>query len=151
MFDKRALLIPVIIWLVCMSGPTYAIGLGSYGPSQCRATNAAEVYCSQHGGCARDGYCFFPDGSYCELWSFYNGTCPGKAYYEQMMWEREAYNFLHGDEGYYPSSMQYPSSMYYPSHYYPPYYSSGLYGNYYNYNWPIYGPYLSDPLYPAGW
>lgn len=130
-------------WMFCIAEPVNAIGLGSYGPGQCRATNAAEAYCMQNGGCARDGLCYFPDGSYCELWSFYNGTCPGRAYYEQMIWEREAYNFLHGDGGYYPPGM-------YP-YYYPSYYSGWPYGYDYDYKQQGYGPYWSDPLYPLGW
>src|SRR5512136_474805 len=90
-----------LILIGSMVDSAYAVGLGrtcSYN-----SKNAAEVYCIQHGGCPNNGYCYFPDGSNCELRSFYNGTCPGKAYYEQMMWESEAYRFLQGyEKNYYP-------------------------------------------------
>jgi hypothetical protein len=60
-----------------------------------------ENYCLNHGGNPRDGNCYFPDGSYCDLKPFYKGTCPGREYYEQNMWMAEAYNFLYGDAGSY--------------------------------------------------
>lgn len=142
MCGKMALLLLMIVGLVCIAEPAYAIGLGSYGSCECQARNAAAVYCIQHGGCSRDGNCYFPDGSYCELWSFFNGTCPGKAYYEQLIWEQEAYNFLYGDGGYYLPNYYEPSA-------YPPYYTNSPY--YTNYNWPKSGVYLSDPLNPTGW
>ena len=33
-------------------------------------------------------------------WAFYNGTYPGREYFEQMLWDAEAYRFLYGNEGY---------------------------------------------------
>ena len=131
----------MIIWLTFIAGPVWAQGFGSYGPGQCQAGNAAQAYCIQHGGCPSGGNCYFSDGSYCELWSFFNGTCPGRAYYEQMIWEQEVNNFLNGD-GYYPSNEYSP---YYPN---SPYYSASPY--YTNYNSPGSGPYWSDPLNPMG-
>jgi putative hemolysin len=112
--------------------------------------NAAAVYCSNHGGCPKDGYCYFPDGTYCDLWAFYNGTCPGREYYEQMMWEAEAYSFLHSDVPYYSGLAQSPSYGYYPYGYYPyGYYPYGYYP-YSNYRGqPGYWPYGQDPLSPA--
>ena len=108
----------MILALACMIEP--ALTQGIYGTGQCVARNAVEGYCVNHGGCPSNGYCYFPDGSYCELWSFYKGTCPGKGYYEEAMWMSEAYRFLYGDEDYYAG--------YYPAYGYSPY---GYYGNYY--------------------
>ncbi|OPY52772.1 MAG: hypothetical protein A4E49_01724 [Methanosaeta sp. PtaU1.Bin112] len=102
-----------------LAAPAYALGF--YGSGHCEARNAIEAYCINHGGCPRDGYCHFPDGSYCELRSFYNGTCPGREYYEQAMWMSEAYRFLY-DDGIY--SAPYFPNMYpynYPYYYQPPY------------------------------
>ncbi len=118
MRDCCALLVLMILALACMIEP--ALTQGMYGTGQCVARNAVEGYCVNHGGCPSNGYCYFPDGSYCELWSFYNGTCPGKGYYEEAIWMSEAYRFLYGDENYYAG--------YYPAHGYSPY---GYYGNYY--------------------
>ena len=145
----------VIVGLAYIAEPVCAQGFGSCGPGECQAGNAAQAYCIQHGGYPSGGYCYFPDGSYCDLWSFFNGTCPGRAYYEQMIWDQEAYNFLNGDDGYNPSNAYtpyYPNTPYYTnSPYYPnsPYYTNSP--NYPNYNQPIYGPYWSDPLNPMGW
>ncbi len=113
-YDKALLVLAVLVlaWII---EPVWAVGLGSSGP--CQVRNAAEVYCLQHGGCARNGYCYFPDGTYCEVWSFYNGTCPGRAYYEQLLWEQEAYRFLYSD--YYPAYQ--PYVYYYQSPYWPGY------------------------------
>jgi hypothetical protein len=108
---------------IMLVAPAYATGLS--GSSQCTARNAIEAYCINHGGCPRDGYCYFPDGSFCELRSFYNGTCPGREYYEQAMWMSEAYRFLH-DDGIY-------SAPYVP--------------NLYPYNY----PYNYRPVYPPGY
>ncbi len=111
---RKVLLIIVILVLACIIEPVFAVGLGSSGP--CQARNAAEVYCLQNGGCARDGNCYFPDGTYCDAWSFYKGTCPGREYYEQLLWEQEAYRFLYGD--YYPAYQPY---YYYQQPYWPGY------------------------------
>lgn len=37
--------------------------------------NPAAVYCTQQGYESRDGRCYFPDGTSCEEWAFYNGEC----------------------------------------------------------------------------
>jgi putative hemolysin len=110
------ILATISILLGAMASPALSIGLGGSCPTDVR--NPAEAYCMQHGGCPKEGYCYFPDGSFCELWAFYNGTCPSEEYYEQMLWEAEAYRFLHGDEGYNVPVYQ---PYYYP--YYYPYYS----------------------------
>jgi hypothetical protein len=103
-----------------LAAPVYASGF--YGSGPCEARNAIEAYCVNHGGCPKDGYCNFPDGSFCELRSFYNGTCPGREYYEQAMWMTEAYNFLYSDWGYSPMPDMYPYN--YP-YYYRPTYAQG--------------------------
>jgi len=100
-----------------LAAPVYAQGF--YGSGPCEARNAIEAYCVNHGGCPKDGYCNFPDGSFCELRSFYNGTCPGREYYEQAMWMTEAYNFLYNDWGYSPMPNMYPYN--YPDYYRPTY------------------------------
>ncbi len=125
----------LLVALALTADTACAQGFGGSGP--CIARNAAEVYCVNHGGCPRDGNCYFPDGSYCGLKAFYNGTCPGKGYYEELMWQAEAYRFLYGDEGYYPSSQQIGR---WPIGYYG--YNPGYY-----YRAPTgYGPYWSGPL-----
>jgi hypothetical protein len=116
------------LMLILMAEPVWATGLGETSP--CVARNALELYCINHGGCPRDGNCYFPDGGYCDLRSFYNGTCPGREYYEQAIWMSEAYRFLNGDEGYLPAYMPY-GGQYYPLAGYPSY-------NYYY--WPGYSP-----------
>lgn len=135
----------LLVALAMMIDMAWAQGLG--GSGLCTARNAAEVYCVNHGGCPKNGICYFPDGSYCDIKAFYNGTCPGKGYYDELMWQAEAYRFLNGDEGYYPSSSQagqWPMGYYYG---YYPYYYNGLYPGYYH--MPIgYGSYRSDPLSP---
>ncbi len=98
-----------------LAAPAYAQGF--YGSGPCEARNAIEAYCVNHGGCPKDGYCNFPDGSFCELRSFYNGTCPGREYYEQVLWMTEAYNFLYSDWGYSPM----PNPYNYPYYYRPTY------------------------------
>jgi hypothetical protein len=80
--------------LIMTARPTWAVGIG--GPAPYWGIGSMEYYCVSHGGSPSDGYCYFPDGSYCDLKSFYNGTCPGREYYEQAMWMGEAYSFLHG-------------------------------------------------------
>ncbi len=106
--------------VLMLAAPVYAQGF--YGSGPCEARNAIEAYCVNHGGCPKDGYCNFPDGSFCELRSFYNGTCPGREYYEQAMWMTEAYNFLYSDWGYSPMPYMYPYN--YP-YYYRPTYAQG--------------------------
>jgi len=123
----KVILMLLAVVLTTTAGPAWATGLGGAGP--CVARNAMEVYCINHGGCPKSGYCNFPDGSYCSLGSFYNGTCPGREYYEQAIWMSEANRFLNGDEGYYPAYL--PSSYPYYNYYYWP---TPTYG-------PGYGPY----------
>lgn len=121
---KRSVWI-VAILLALLSAQT-ANALGMYGSSRCQARDAIEAYCVSQGGCPRDGYCNFPDGSYCELVSFYKGTCPGKAYYEQAAWMSQAYSFLYGD--YYSPAyvpVQYPSAYPYYPYYLSPTYAPG--------------------------
>jgi len=124
----KATWMALALMLILMAEPVWATGLGETSP--CVARNALELYCINHGGCPRDGYCYFPDGGYCDLRSFYNGTCPGREYYEQAIWMSEAYRFLYGDEGYLPAYMPY-GGQYYPPTGYPSY-------NYYY--WPGYSP-----------
>jgi hypothetical protein len=110
------------LFALILAAPVLASGF--YGSGPCEARNAIEAYCVNHGGCPKGGYCYFQDGSFCELRSFYNGTCPGREYYEQAMWMAEAYSFLYGDEVY---STPYASNMYpynYP-YYYQPTYAQG--------------------------
>ena len=78
--------------------PVLGQGLGMIGPG--RVTNSAEAYCMNRGGIPQSGKCYFPDGGYCDIWSYYNGTCPSLASREQDMWEAETYAFLNGDTGY---------------------------------------------------
>jgi hypothetical protein len=112
------------ILLVITAEPIWAVGIGAPAPYWGRGS--MENYCASQGGSPQGGYCYFPDSSYCDLKSFYNGTCPGREYYEQEMWMAEANNFLSGDSGYYS-----------------PYVSnSGVGTPYYGYNyWPIYSNY----------
>ncbi len=105
------------LFALILAAPVYAQGF--YGSGPCEARNAIEAYCVNHGGCPKDGYCNFPDGSFCELRSFYNGTCPGREYYEQALWMTEAYNFLYSDWGYSPMPNMYPNN--YPYYYRPTY------------------------------
>lgn len=95
--DARMLMVGVSLALLMV--PAWGTGLS--GSGSCQSRNDTEAYCINHGGCPRDGNCYFPDGSYCELVSFYNGTCPGREYYEQEAWMAEAYWFLNGDTLYY--------------------------------------------------
>jgi len=107
------------IWIMALTVAMLmapATGTGLSGSGSCQPRNDIEAYCIAHGGCPREGYCYFPDGGYCELLSFYNGTCPGEGYYEQAAWMAEAYRFLYGDTGYYYPYSYYP--YYYPYYYY---------------------------------
>ncbi len=111
-----------------MAEPVWATGLGGIGPGNI-ARNPMEAYCLNHGGTPSGGYCYFPDG-YCDLQSFYNGTCPGKGYYEDALWMSEAYRFLYGDERYYMPSTPFVAAN-----------TALSYPNYYNYYyWPTYLP-----------
>ena len=115
--------------------PVASIGMSSSsGSSGCVARNAIEAYCVNHGGCPKDGNCYFMDGSYCDLQSFYNGTCPGRAYYEDAIWMAEAYAFLYGD--YNPQGQYYVPGVS-SSYYNYPYAYTGKEGSYY---WPVYAP-----------
>jgi len=126
----------VTILLVIIAEPIWAVGIG--GSAQYWGRGSMEYYCASHGGSPRGGYCYFPDESYCDLGSFYNGTCPGREYYEQAMWMAEAYNFLYGDVGYYSPNISNIGTG-------TPYYG---YNYYYYYYWPIYSNYW--PFYPQG-
>jgi len=121
--------------LIMIMDPIWATGMGGYAPYW--GKGSMEAYCASRGGSPSGGICYFPDGSYCDIKSFYNGTCPGREYYEQEMWMTEAYNFLNRDNGYYsPQTIPYGA-------YGTPYYS-------YNYNyWPTYSNYW--PFYPQGY
>ena len=129
-----ALLILVALVLMLTTEFVWATGIGGSGPSGsglCVARDALGVYCINNGGCPKDGNCYFPDGSYCNLRSFYNGNCPGREYYEQAAWMSEAYSFLNEDiySPYMPSYT--PYTPYIPNSY--------QYGNNYYY-WPTYSP-----------
>jgi len=118
----KALWVLAGILVLMLAVPVCASGF--YGSGPCEARNAIEAYCVNHGGCPKDGFCHFPDGSFCELRSFYNGTCPGREYYEQAMWMAEAYSFLYGDGGYRSPYLpgMYPYAY---SDYYRPTYAQG--------------------------
>lgn len=133
-----ALISIALFMMICE--PVAAIGMSS--SSGCVARNALEAYCVNHGGCPKEGNCYFPDGTYCDLKSFYNGTCPDSAYYEDAIWMAEAYAFLYGD--YTPQGQYYVPSMGYSYYNYPyayqisnPYGYQGTSSNYY---WPVYAP-----------
>jgi hypothetical protein len=106
---------------VMLAEPALATGLAGSGSYATR--NAVEAYCANHGGTPSGGNCYFSDGSYCDLLSFYNGTCPGRAYYEQAMWTTEAYNFLYGDIVSTPAYMSYGYQNWNNYYYSPNYYS----------------------------
>lgn len=97
--DSKSLkhLVIVIALAMAVIGTALAQSMGG-GGCYYNPRNAAEAYCSAHGGCLKSGNCYFPDGSFCELWSFYNGTCPGKGYIEQALWNAEISAFLYGDD-----------------------------------------------------
>ena len=107
------------LFMMMLAAPVCASGF--YGSGPCQARDALEAYCVNHGGCPKDGYCYFPDGGLCELRSFYNGTCPGEAYYEQAMWMAEAYSFLYADQGYSAPYTPHMYPYYYPYYYWPAY------------------------------
>ena len=133
-----AILILSALFLTLPAEPVLAIGLNDNGDYLAR--NALEAYCVNQGGYPKDGNCYFADGGYCELRSFYNGTCPGKAYYEQGLWMSEANNFLNGGSG--SSYMPY----YAPYNTYPNMYQSG--NTYWNQN---NNAYYYQPTYAPGY
>jgi hypothetical protein len=106
----RIMLISLTLLLLIWN-PAAAIGMSS-SSGGCVARNALEAYCINHGGCPKDGNCYFPDGGYCDLKSFYQGTCPGKEYYEDALWMMEAYAFLYGN--YVPYGQYYVPGVGYP-------------------------------------
>lgn len=128
----------LMIW-----NPAAAIGMSS--GSSCVARNALEAYCVNHGGCPEDGNCYFPDGGYCDLKSFYQGTCPGKEYYEDALWMLEAYAFLYGDYATY--GQHYLPGVGYSYNTNPygyqisnPSLNTGPISPYNSYYWPVYSP-----------
>ena len=99
----RSLIFAFVLLLVALEPtfrpePVYAQGLGMCGPVS--TLSSAEIYCQNHGGCPGSGRCTFPDGSYCDLWSFYNGTCPSRSTVEQSVWDAETYWWLNSDDSY---------------------------------------------------
>jgi len=122
--------------LLMILNPAAAIGMSS--GSGCVARNAMEAYCVNHGGCPKDGNCYFPDGGYCDLKSFYEGTCPGKQYYEDALWMLEAYAFLYSD--YVPYGQYYLPGVGYSYSISNPYLNPGSASPYSSYYWPIYSP-----------
>jgi tetratricopeptide (TPR) repeat protein len=92
---------PLIVFLMLtMTEPVLGQGLGMINPP--KVTNSAEAYCMSQGGVPQSGNCYFPDGGYCDVWSYYNGTCPSLGSREQAIWEAEAYAFLNGGDNGYP-------------------------------------------------
>jgi tetratricopeptide (TPR) repeat protein len=96
---SEALILLLMALALAITEPAWATGLGMTNPAQ--VWNSAEAYCMNHGGSPQSGKCYFPDGGYCDIWAFYNGTCPSKASKEQAMWEAEAYAWLYSDNSYY--------------------------------------------------
>jgi tetratricopeptide (TPR) repeat protein len=82
--------------------PVWATGLGGSNPAPW-AGNPAVAYCLNQGGSPQSGNCYFPDGSYCNIWAFYNRTCPSRSTIEQSMWNAEINAWLNSDEPYCPS------------------------------------------------
>jgi tetratricopeptide (TPR) repeat protein len=97
-WNNWLLMLLVVSLALTVMEPVLGQGLGMIGPA--RVTNSAVAYCMNNGGIPQSGKCYFPDGGYCDLWSYYNGTCPSQADREQAMWEAETYAFLNGDTGY---------------------------------------------------
>ena len=97
-WNNWLLVVLIVSLALAIIEPVSCQGLGMINPA--RVTNSAEAYCMNHGGIPQSGKCYFPDGGYCNVWSYYNGTCPSQATREQAMWEAEAYAFLNGDIGY---------------------------------------------------
>ena len=100
--------VPILILaalFLLVTGHAWATGLGTINPIP--VSTPEEVYCLNRGGSPYSGNCYFPDGGYCDLGDFYNGTCPSQATKEQALWEAEAYAFLHSDNAYYPPGSPY--------------------------------------------
>ena len=97
-WNNWLLMLLIVSLALTLMEPVLGQGLGMIGPG--RVTNSAEAYCMNRGGIPQSGKCYFPDGGYCDVWSYYNGTCPSLASREQDMWEAETYAFLNGDTGY---------------------------------------------------
>lgn len=136
MMRFSVMLVLTALLLISLAEPILATGLG--GSSTYWGRNALEAYCVNHGGTPNGGYCYFPDGGYCDLKSFYNGTCPGKGYYEEAIWMSEAYKFLNSEDIYYTPGAYYNTPY---AAYGNPYYSNYYYG---------YGPtYMGG--YGTGW
>ena len=104
-WNNWLLMLLIVSLALTLMEPVLGQGLGMIGPG--RVTNSAEAYCMNRGGIPQSGKCYFPDGGYCDVWSYYNGTCPSLASREQDMWEAETYAFLNGDTGYTASRPSY--------------------------------------------
>ena len=130
MIHAKSFLLAVVLLIMTVE-PISAIGIGESAPYWGRGS--MEYYCAAHGGNPEGGYCNFPDGSYCDLEAFYNGTCPGREYYEQATWMAEANRFLDGDAAYYSPYISNQGV------------AAPYYGNSYSY-WPVQSN--SWPFYP---
>lgn len=106
-FGLSQLSLLALAW--AMIAPAYSIGMGICNPAG--PLSPADTYCLNHGGCPQSGKCYFPDGSYCDAGSFYNGTCPSKENKEQAMWDAEMYRWLHSDDGFYSPSATYGTAV----------------------------------------
>lgn len=95
----NVLILILIALALEITEPALATGLGMVGPA--KVSSSEEAYCLNHGGYPQSGKCYFPDGGYCDLVAFYNGTCPSRADREQAIWEAEAYSWLYSDNTYY--------------------------------------------------
>lgn len=122
-------LILVMAFVLNVSEPALATGLGMMSPDITR--NSVLYYCQSHGGYAQSGKCYFQDGSYCDLWAFFNGTCPSRATIEQEMWEAEVSMFLNSDDYYSncPSCVQSGNTASYWMNQANNYYLAGSYQN----------------------
>lgn len=63
----------------------------SWGSGLCTARNAAEVYCVNHGGAPKMGSVISRMAATATSRPSTMGTCPGKGYYDELMWQAEAY------------------------------------------------------------
>jgi tetratricopeptide (TPR) repeat protein len=122
-------LILVFVFALNVVEPVLATGLGMTGPVVTR--NSVYYYCQSHGGYPQSGKCYFPDGSYCDLWAFFNGTCPSRETIEQSMWDAEVNQFLNGDDYYSncPSCVQSSNTATYWMNQANSYYLAGSYQN----------------------
>ena len=126
-FKGTFALILVIIFAFNAIEPALGVGLGMTSPAVTR--NSVYAYCQNHGGFPQSGKCYFPDGSYCDLWAFFNGTCPSRATIEQAMWDAEVNQFLHGDDAYCPTCIQSGNTADYWINQANNYYLAGSYDN----------------------